>query len=79
MEIYEIKTDELEKNFSDKQVKAYMELYKISYLEAVTYLYFYNYASVQIDDFKFDCGRPMFLKFAKVLPKILRVHKCQNK
>lgn len=69
---YEIDTEEINKNFTEGQIKAYMKEYDISYVEAVAYLYFFNYAHVRLDDFKKDFGRQMFLKHAKVLPMIFK-------
>lgn len=69
---YEIDTEKVKLDFSEGQIKRYMKEYGISYLEAVAYLYFYNYAHVRLDDFKKDFGRQMFVKHAKVLPRILK-------
>ena len=69
---YEIDTEEINKDFTEGQIKTYMKEYDIGYLEAVAYLYFYNYAHVRLDDFKKDFGRQMFVKHAKVLPRILK-------
>lgn len=79
---YEIDTEEINKNFTEGQIKAYMKEYDISYIEAVTYLYFFNYAHVRLDDFKKDFGRQMFLKHAKVLPMIFKEakgEKCEER
>ena len=73
---YEIDTEEINKNFTEGQIKAYIKEYGISYIEAVAYLYFYNYAHVRLDDFKKNFGRQMFVKHAKVLPQFLK--KCEE-
>lgn len=69
---YEIDTEEINKDFTEGQINAFMKEFGISYLESVAYLYFWNYAHIRLDDFKKDCGRQMFVKHAKVLPRILK-------
>lgn len=69
---FEIDTEEVNKNFTNGQIKSFMVEYQISYMEAVAYLYFYNYAHVRLSDFKKDFGRQMFVKHAKCLPKIFK-------
>lgn len=69
---YEIDTEEINKDFTEDQINTFMKEFGMSYLESVAYLHFYNYANVILEDCKKDCGRQMFVKHAKVLPRILK-------
>ena len=61
---------EIKKGFTDGQVKNFMNEYNISELESCLYLYFFNNVSVHTDDQRKDCGRKMYLSFAKAVGKL---------
>lgn len=61
---------EIKKDFTDGQVKNFMNEYNISELESCLYLYFFNNVSVHTDDQRKDSGRKMYLSFAKAVGKL---------
>ena len=64
--------DKINKYFNDGQIRAYMREFNLTEQESILYLYFFNYAHITIDDFEKDCGRQMFVKFAKTITNLMK-------
>lgn len=65
------KINEKIKNEYKDSIKTFMNEYNLTELESLCYLYFFNNAHIHLQDFKDNKGRPMFIKFAKCVGKIL--------
>lgn len=67
--------DKINKHFNDGQIQAYMREFNLTEQESILYLYFFNNAHITLYDFKKDCGRPMFIKFAKTITNFIEEFK----
>lgn len=67
----QIDMEKIYKDFPDGKIKAFMKEYNLTELESVLYLYGFNYISISPDDRNKNCGREMYLKFAKGMARIL--------
>jgi len=63
--------EEIEKHFEEGQIKAFMNELNLTYFGALAYLYFFNFVSVSPQDLRTDCGRPMYIEFARGLEKMM--------
>lgn len=59
--------EKISEYFNDGQIQAYMKEHNLTRIDSFFYLWFFNYAHVRMNDFSKDCGRPMFVKFAKAI------------
>ena len=69
--IHILSKEKINKHFSDEKIQAFMQELELTKLECILYLWFYNNAHVKLDDFKKDCGRQMFVKFAKSITDLI--------
>lgn len=68
---YVLDTEKFYPMFSEEQVKHYMKENKLTELETLLYLWAFNNFSVHYPDDLEDLGRPMYIKLAKKLAKLL--------
>ena len=73
MTTIKINQELLSLHHSEGQIKAYMREYNFTYIQAVLYLWAFNNAHIHLEDFKTDCGRPMFKKFADCVKDLFEV------
>ena len=71
--ILEIDKKEIQEHFAKGQIERFMKDLNLTYLEAVLYLWFYNHVGISSKDRSVDCGRPMYIKFAKCVSDIVKV------
>lgn len=62
----------IQKDFEKGRIKAYAEEKGLSEIGALAYLYFFNYVSISSDMQRKDCGRAMYVEFAKGLERMFR-------
>lgn len=67
-----IDIDLISKHFSDGQIKGFMNDLELNYIEAVLYLWFFNNVSITSKERDTDCGRAMYIKFAKSVGKVIK-------
>ena len=66
----ELNKEKVEGNFTEGQIKGFMKDLNMTYIEAVCYLYFFNNVSITTQERNKDCGRAMYIKFAKSVGEI---------
>lgn len=76
--IHILSKEKINKHFSDEKIQAFMQELGLTKLECILYLWFYNNAHITLDDFKKDCGRQMFVKFAKTITNLMEEFKNDN-
>ena len=60
------------KRFGKEQVEHFMSVLKMTELETLLYLWFYNHVSITPADRSQNFGREMYKKFAKAIASLLR-------
>lgn len=70
---YVIDDEKLSQEFTEEQIKGIMKLYYFSRLEALIYLWSFNYFITNTDEIKKDLGRPMYRKLAKKFSRLFEV------
>jgi len=69
---FELDIEKIGEHFSEGQIKGFMVDLDMTYLEAILYLWFFNYVSITNQDRNKDCGRAMYIKFAKAITEITK-------
>lgn len=60
------------REFEAGQIKAYEEKLGVSYIESLLYLWLFNHFHTNSKEVTTDLGRPMYIKLAKVLSRIIK-------
>lgn len=68
---FSIDVSKVEKHFSKEKIKAYIKENNFTYIEALFYLYAFNFVSISMQDLKKDCGREMYREFARGLGRMI--------
>lgn len=71
----ELDTELIKGNFSEGQIKGFMRELNLTYFETVLYLWFFNNVSITNKERDSDAGRPMYIKFAKNVGKLVKEQK----
>ena len=64
--------NKLYRHFANEKVKEFMQGLKMTELETLLYLWFYNHVSITPADRSQNFGREMYKKFAQAIASLLR-------
>lgn len=70
---YVIDDEKLSQEFTEGQINGIMKLYRFSRLEALIYLWSFNYFITNTDEVKEDLGRPMYRNLATTFSRLFEV------
>lgn len=70
---YVIDDEKLSQEFTEGQINGIMKLYRFSRLEALIYLWSFNYFITNTDEVKEDLGRPMYRNLATTFCRLFEV------
>lgn len=59
------------KHWTEARIEGYAKELGMSYLEALIYLYAFNFISISTEDQRKDCGREMYKKIARGIARLL--------
>lgn len=69
--IIEIDEKKVFEHWTEARIEGYAKELEMTYLEAILYLWLFNFVSVSTDEQKNNCGREMYKKFAKGVARFL--------
>lgn len=69
--LIEIDEKKVFEHWTEERIEGYAKELNMTYLEAMLYLWLFNFVSVSSDDQKKDCGREMYKKFARGMAEFL--------
>lgn len=78
MRIIKFDKEKIKKDFSEEKIKVYAEEKELSEIGSLAYLYFYNNVSVTTDMQRKDCGRAMYVAFAKGLEEMIQEYSSKD-
>lgn len=75
---YVIDDEKLSQEFTEGQINGIMKLYSFSRLEALIYLWSFNYFITNTDEVKKDLGRMMYRNLATTFSRLFEVQDDQK-
>lgn len=69
--LVEIDEKKVFEHWTEARIEGYAKELNMTYLEAMLYLWFFNFVSVSTDDQRKDSGREMYKKFARGTARFL--------
>lgn len=69
--LFMVDEEQIFKHWTEERIEGYARDMGITYLEAILYLWLFNFVSISRDDWEKNCGREMYKKFAKGFVRFL--------